>query len=207
MKNKSNKISLTELQFDGVSYASPNWEQMGEYTFHLAKDIIESEKKFDRVVALAKGGWTWARTLMDYLGIDEISSVRFKSYQGVNEMSEPQLTQPLTDSIHNQKILLFDEVIDTGETIKKASEYLKMMGAKSITIASLCYKPHSCIKPDFYAFETTSWVVFPHEIREFTQESYNKWKKDKISENEIRKRLDELGIPDAQVKYFIDKIK
>lgn len=201
------RITLKKIRFDGVSYVSPNWEQMGEYTFHLAKDIIESGEKFDRVVALAKGGWTWARTLMDYLAIDEISSVRFKSYQGVNEASEPQLVQPLTDSIHGQKILLFDEVIDTGATIKKASEYLKMMGAKNLTIASLCYKPHSCIKPDFHAFQTSAWVVFPHEIREFSELSAHKWRKDKVSENEIRKRLDALGIPDKQIKYFLDKTK
>src|SRR3989344_9149251 len=157
MKAKKTSVLLKENEYDGVSYVSPTWEQMGEYAFRLAKEILDSGEKFDRVVALAKGGWTWARTLMDYLGIDEISSVRFKSYQGVNEAVEPQLTQPLTDSIHNQKILLFDEVIDTGETVRKASEYLKMMGAKKITIASLCYKPHSCIKPDFHAFQTSAW--------------------------------------------------
>lgn len=204
---KPQQINLTKIKFDGISYVSPSWEQMGESTFHLAQEIIESGEKFDRVVALAKGGWTWARTLMDYLAIDEISSVRFKSYQGVNEASEPQLIQPLVDSIHGQKILLFDEVIDTGVTIKKASEYLKMMGANKITIASLCYKPHSCVKPSFYAFTTDAWVVFPHEIRETIEQVAHKWRGDKISENEIRKRLDKLGIPDRQVKYFLDRIK
>lgn len=205
MKNKH--VILRENNYDGVSYISPTWEQMGEYTFKLAEEILDSGEKFDRVVALAKGGWTWARTLMDYLGIDEISSVRFKSYQGINEASEPQLVQPLTDSIHNQKVLLFDEVIDTGETVRKASDYLKIMGAKDIKIASLCYKPHSCITPDYFAFETTGWVVFPHEIREFIEASSKTWKKAGIKDPEIRKRLDKIGIPDEQVKYFLDKIK
>lgn len=210
MKNiikKNSHVKLRENEYDGVSYVSPTWEQMGEYTFKLAEEILETSEKFDRVVALAKGGWTWARTLMDYLGIDEISSVRFKSYQGINEAIEPQLIQPLTDSIHGQKVLLFDEVIDTGETVKKASEYLKVMGAKNIKIASLCYKPHSCITPDYFAFETTAWVVFPHEIREFIEASTGKWKKSGVKENEIIKRLDKIGIPDEQVKYFLKKIK
>lgn len=209
MKTKKFKhppVLLRENEYDGISYVSPTWEQMGEYTFRLAKEILDSGEKFDRVVALAKGGWTWARTLMDYLGIDEISSVRFKSYQGINEASEPQLVQPLTDSIHGQNILLFDEVIDTGTTIKKASEYLKLMGAKKITTASLCYKPHSCIKPSFYAFDTIAWVIFPHEIRETIEALYPKWKSNRIKDEEIRKRLDKIGIPDAQVKYFLHKI-
>lgn len=199
-------LMLRENEYDGISYVSPTWEQMGEYTFRLAKEILDSGEKFDRVVALAKGGWTWARTLMDYLAIDEISSVRFKSYQGVNEASEPQLVQPLTDSIHGQNILLFDEVIDTGATIKKASEYLKMMGAKNLTIASLCYKPHSSTKPDFYAFQTSAWVVFPHEIREFIEASAKKWKSNRVSDKEIRKRFDKIGIPDEQIDFFLKRI-
>ncbi|EKD86981.1 MAG: hypothetical protein ACD_37C00088G0004 [uncultured bacterium] len=209
MKTKETKhppVILRENEYDGISYVSPTWEQMGEYTFRLAKEILDSGEKFDRVVALAKGGWTWARTLMDYLGIDEISSVRFKSYQGIREAIEPQLVQPLTDSIHGQKILLFDEVIDTGETVKRASEYLKIMGAKSLKIAALCYKPHSCITPDYFAFNTKAWVVFPHEIREFIEASSHKWKLNGVKDEEIRKRLDKIGIPDAQVKYFLDKI-
>lgn len=205
--SKHPDLMLRENEYDGVSYVSPTWEQMGEYTFRLAKEILDSGEKFDRVVALAKGGWTWARTLMDYLAIDEISSVRFKSYQGVNEASEPQLVQPLTDSIQGQKILLFDEVIDTGETIKRASEYLGIMGAKKLTIAALCYKPHSCVIPDYFAFSTKAWVVFPHEIREFIEASAKKWKSNRMSDKEIRKRFDKIGIPDEQVDFFLKKIK
>ena len=209
MKTKKIKhppVLLKENEYDGVSYVSPTWEQMGEYTFRLAKEIIDSGEKFDRVVALAKGGWTWARTLMDYIGIDEISSVRFKAYQEINGESDPQIVQPLADSINGEDVLLFDEVIETGATISKASEYLKMMDAKKLMTASLCYKPHSHIKPDFYAFTTSAWVIFPHEIRETIDELYKKWRKNKISEKEIRKRLDKIGIPNAQVKYFLDKI-
>lgn len=207
--SKHPHVILRENEYDGISYVSPTWEQMGEYTFKLAEEILDSEEKFDRVVALAKGGWTWARTLMDYLGIDEISSVRYKTYQGigVEHVSEPQLMQPLTDSIHGESILLFDEVIETGATIEKASQYLKLMGAKKITTASLCYKPHSKIKPDFHSFSTRFWVIFPHEIRETIEILYPKWKKIGITDAEIRKRLDKIGIPDEQVKYFLKKIK
>lgn len=201
------KINLTKIEFDGVSYVSPSWNQMGEFTFHLSQDIIESGEKFDRVVALAKGGWTWARTLVDYIGVDEVSSLRIKSYTGVKESTEPQITQPLADPVLGQNVLLFDEVIDSGKTVRKACEYLKMMGVKKLTTACLCYKPRSIIKPDFYAFKTSAWVVFPHEIREFTELSAHRWRGLGVSENEIRKRLDALEIPDKQVRYFLDKIK
>ena len=200
-------INLPKVEFDGVNYVSPTWNQMGEYTFELAKEIIDKDHKFDRVVALAKGGWTWARALVDYINVDEVSSLRIKSYQGVNESTKPQITQPLTDAVLGEDVLLFDEVIDSGETIKKAQEYLEVMGAKKVTIACLCYKPRSKVTPDFHAFQTDAWVVFPHEIREFMEETAHKWRQAKVSEDEIRKRLDMLGVPDKQVKYFLDHIK
>ena len=65
-------VSLTQKNIDGVDYICPNWDQMGELTFSLAQKILNSGQKFDRIVALAKGGWTWARTLVDYLGISQI---------------------------------------------------------------------------------------------------------------------------------------
>lgn len=199
-------ITLRECEFDGVSYVSPTWDQMGEHTFRLGRQIIDSEQKFDRVVALAKGGWTWARTLVDYIGVDEISSVRIKSYQGINESFAPQITSPLTDPINGESILLFDEVIDSGETIIRASEYIKMMGAKNLKIASLCYKPRSSVKPDFYAFKTEGWVVFPHEIREFIEACAHKWKLNKVSNREIEERFEKIGIPEDQVKFFLDRL-
>lgn len=210
MPNKKSSIYLNilkEIKYDGESYVSPTWNQMGKFTFNLACQIIDSGEKFDRVVALAKGGWTWARTLVDYLNIDHLSSVRIKSYTGVNQAGKPRIIQALTDQIHDEKILIFDEVIDSGETIKKALDYLGVMGAQDLKTAALCYKPHSVIKPDFFAFTTSAWVVFPHEIREFIEASAHKWKGARISESEIRKRLDNLGIPNEQIKYFLDKTK
>lgn len=201
-----NTIVLKENQYNGVSYVCPTWNQMGQYTFRLAKQIIDSGESFDRVVALAKGGWTWARALVDYLGIDEISSVRFKSYQGINESSEPQIIQPLTDRINGEKILLFDEVVDSGETVKRACEYLRIMGAKNLKTASLCYKPRSSVVPDYFAFKTSAWVVFPHEIREFIEASTRKWQSSGVSISKIRKRFDKIGIPDEQVDFFLKRI-
>lgn len=129
--------------------------------------------------------------------------MRIKSYTGVNESGEPKITQPLTDSISGENILLFDEVIDSGVTVGKAQEYLRIMGARNIQTAALCYKPRSEIKPDYFAFSTEAWVVFPHEIREFTEDSTNKWKSAGVSIEEIKNRLITIGIPPAQVEFYL----
>lgn len=209
-RRSATDIVLRETEFDGVRYVCPSWEQMGEYTFDLARQLIELGQPFDRVVALAKGGWTWARTLVDYLGIDELSSMRIKSYTGVNESTEPVITQPLADAIGGENVLLFDEVIDSGKTLNKGIEILSAMGAKSVRTAGLCFKPRSVAVPDFYAFSSSAWVVFPHEVREFVEGSTRKWRlgseeegKQPFSDIAILDRLIKIGLPRNQVEFFL----
>lgn len=212
-------IVLRETVFDGVSYVCPTWEQMGQYTFELARQIIESGQSFDRVIALAKGGLTWARTLVDYLQIDEISSVRIISYKGDEKTGVPIVYQPLPHSIKGERVLLLDEVIDTGETVVEAKAHLRKKGAGTadIKIATLCYKPHAMertgVVADFEAFRTNAWVVFPHEIREFTEGIARKWRigspeegRPGLSDAEIKDRLDRIGLPGEQVEYFLSRM-
>jgi hypoxanthine phosphoribosyltransferase len=196
------RFQLRETEYDGISYLCPTWDQMGVFNFDLARQIIQSGQSFDRLIALARGGWTWARDLADALKIPELSSVRIVSYTGVNESNEPRIVQPLTDSISGEKILLFDEVIDSGVTIKKAQEYLKVMGAQDIQTGALCYKTRSKVKPDFFAFTTKAWVVFPHEIREFVEGSLDNWRLKGLSIEVIKDRLITLGVPSDQVEFY-----
>lgn len=200
--NPRTEIRLKETRYDGISYVCPTWDQMGEFNFDLARQIIQSGQSFDRLVALARGGWTWARDLADALEIPELSSIRIKSYTGVNQSGEPRITQPLTDSICGERILLFDEVIDTSTTIKKAQEYLRVMGAESVRTAALCSKPRSQIKPEYFAFSTEAWVIFPHEIREFIKESVGLWISKGETVDEIKHRFVVIGIPPVQVEFY-----
>ncbi|HBB76245.1 MAG: hypothetical protein A2186_01495 [Candidatus Levybacteria bacterium RIFOXYA1_FULL_41_10] len=201
--NLSARPQLKETTYDGTTYVAPSWEEMGSYTRDLAQQIIRSGQSFDRIVALAKGGWTWARTLADYLKMDQLSSVRIKRYGDVNQSGEPVILQPLTDSVHGEVVLLFDEVIDEGPTIRKGQELLRVMGAAEIYTAALCYKPHSVVRPDFFELETTAWVVFPHEAREFIEGEGKKWLAAGLSMDEVEDRFFEIGLhPEDIEQYF-----
>jgi uncharacterized protein len=198
-------LDLKEVKIKGVSYVSPSWEQMGELIFLLGKKIFDSGHSFDRVVALAKGGWTWARTIVDILEVPNLSSTRLVSYSDINQCGKIKITQPLSDSIEDERILIFDDVIDSGETILRAKEYLNLLGAKKISTASLCYKPRSKFIPDFYAFTTTAWVLFPHEYHEFITQTKKQWASENLSLKEIKARLIKIGVPKNQVDYFLSK--
>lgn len=197
-----------EIEYDKIKYIAPSWEEMGNLTFLLAKMILKSGKKYDRVVALARGGWTWARTLVDYLQIDNIASVHIKFYRGVGKTNEkPVILQSLSTSINKEKILLLDDVADSGKTLQLAREYLLKCGAKNVDTATLFYKPRSVYKPEYYSYTTTAWVIFPHEVREIIELSGRAWLKNGLKKSDVLARFKKLGLPKGQVKYFVNKIK
>lgn len=198
-------FNFREITFDGINYVCPTWDEMGRVSFDLSRQINESGQEFDRLIALAKGGWTWARTTVDNLGIEQMSSIRVKSYNGVNSNEKIKLIQPLTDLVNGERVLIFDDVADSGETLKFAKDYVIGAGAKEVKTATLCFKPRSCISPNFYGFETKAWVVFPHESREFIKDSCIMWSKNGVQNGEMRGRFLEIGLPENQVDFFMPR--
>lgn len=188
---------------DNQSYITPSWEQTGLLCFELSKNISSRKIHFDRLIALVKGGLTWSRTLLDYLNIPQLSSFQVKFYSDIAKTnSRAIVVQSLPVVVENESILLFDDVVDSGETVKTARDYLLMCGAKQVTTASLFVKDWVKVKPDFYVYKTSSWIIFPHEIRESITLLYSRWRKEKISTNESKNRLIKIGISKKEVDYF-----
>jgi hypoxanthine phosphoribosyltransferase len=72
----------------------------------------------------------------------------------------------------DSKILLVDDVLDTGSSLKKIIDTINSI-TKNIKIATIYYKPEknkTDLKPDFCLHVTNSWIVFPHEIESLTLE-------------------------------------
>ncbi|MEM2144981.1 MAG: phosphoribosyltransferase family protein [Candidatus Jordarchaeaceae archaeon] len=116
---------------------------------------------------------------------------------------------PLTIPLVDKKVLLFDDVDDSGETMIFSLDYLKNFGALSMTTATLFHKPHSKYQPDFYGVETSAWVIFPHEKREGIVGLARKWERQGLHLQEIKKRLIKIGLPKKEIDLFLslEKIK
>lgn len=200
-------MAIKQVKINNIEYLAPNWKQMGQLIFELGKQILKSGKKYDWIISIAKGGWTWSRSLADYLQTDNLASVKTKLYIGVGQTSQSLIleqTLPESVDIKNQNILIFDDVADSGKTLAAVRDYLLEAGAKSVETASLFYKPVSVIIPNFYSFETKAWIIFPHEIREFINLSSKDWRKAGFSKKEILQSYKKIGLPKDQIKFFLN---
>lgn len=155
-----------------------SWENFHSSSFALAKKIKNSGEKFDTIVAISRGGLVLARILSDFLDLP-IFNIAIESYTDINKAKEPRVSQDIGSAeIKNKKILLVDEICDSGKTFERAVSYLNSVGAAfrrpqgaetaplQIKSACLVLKSHSSFHPDFHKEIIDKWVVFPYEVRE-----------------------------------------
>lgn len=145
------------------------WDDIIKLCDELAKQIKKSGYKPDVIVAVARGGWIPARILCDYLDVKELYSVKTEHWGVVaTPTGEARITQPLNVDLAGKKVLIVDDVADTGDTIKLVADHVKSFSPSEVKIAVIDYKKTSTFAPDYYAslMEEWRWIVYPWSLRE-----------------------------------------
>jgi hypoxanthine phosphoribosyltransferase len=145
------------------------WTQVYRLSRRLAGVIRQAGFRPDVIVAVARGGYVPARLLCDFLGIYHLVSVRVAHYEaGAHMTPQARLTAPLSADLRGLKVLLVDDVNDTGETLSLAIDHIKSLGPEQLKVAVLHHKQVSPIRPDFYAQKILAWrwVIYPWAVFE-----------------------------------------
>tara|TARA_Y100000310_G_scaffold345846_1_gene471192 strand:- start:75298 stop:75843 length:546 start_codon:yes stop_codon:yes gene_type:complete len=157
-----------------------NPEDLLEGAFNLGKKIFDSGFKPDFLIGIWRGGTPVGIAVQEYLEYKKIKTdhiaIRTSGYNPGIDKRKANIT------VHNlgyilervtkkNKLLIVDDVFDTGLTIKSVLESLKNKlkenYPKQIKVATIYYKPTknlTNLKPDFYLKETDKWIIFPHEL-------------------------------------------
>lgn len=185
-----------------IEFLPVSWEQLDEICFRLAKKILVKDFHFDRIICISRGGLIIARIFSDLLKLP-ISTFTIVSYVKVGETKKPKIVEPLRVDIKNEKILLVDEIIDHGTTLKKAISYLVNFSPQKIVSAIPFVKPWSNPLSDFWQIKTKKWVIFPYEVRETIEDLISLWKKHHLSLKQIKNRLIRIGLQEDKINYFL----
>jgi hypoxanthine phosphoribosyltransferase len=171
-----------------------SWEDVERLSEVLAQKIIESRYKPDIIVAVSRGGFDPARILCDQLGVRRLASVQVEFYSGVKDTAEkPRIVYPLNAEVDGQKVLVVDDVSDTGDSLMLAQNHILAINPSDLKVATLHIKPWTRFRPDYHASETEAWIVYPWEPIESMNSIAAKLGKDGFSDREIREKLLQLG--------------
>ena len=181
----------------------PTWNQIYSLLLELAEAIQKSKYEPDVIVGVSRGGWIPARILSDLLENPKLANVATEYYVGVAETKQkPSLTQPVSLPVKDKKVLVVDDVADTGESLKLVNAHLKEQGASEIRIATIYYKPWSVIVPCYYEKETSKWIIFPWERKEAIKVVAEKFRAQRRTVEDTKEKLISSGLNKELVEWF-----
>jgi hypothetical protein len=115
-----------------------------------------------------------ARIISDFLHILNLTSFKIEHYRGTQKKKTAQIRYPLAERTTGRKVLLVDDVCDTGDTFELASKHLdERLKPEQIRTAVLHFKKTSSFTPDYYAGRIVKWrwIIYPwaaaEDISEF----------------------------------------
>jgi len=176
-----------------------NWEYIYGLCRDVADDVKAADFEPDVVVALARGGWFGGRCLCDFLGLDDLASLKVEHYVGTAEKSdEAQVRYPLAEgAVEGKDVLVVDDIADTGQSIQTAADCVRERNPSSVRTATLQLLQTSEHDPDFVgeSLDEWTWVVYPwnfvEDMVELVEGVMEKSDRAVHTESEVRELLRE----------------
>ncbi len=130
----------------------------------LAQQIRKDQYKPDIIVGVSRGGWPPARVMSDLLQNPNLANMKVEFYKDIGVRNKkPRITQPATMEVVGKRVLVVDDVSDTGRSLRVVANHLRRKPVKEIRVCAIYMKPQSIFRPDYYARTTRKWVIFPWE--------------------------------------------
>src|SRR3989344_199099 len=131
-----------------------NWEELRAQVEILASKIDYTP---DIIIGIVRGGLIPARLLSSELKVKDMYALTVKKVG-----QEREVTIEILEDLSDKKILLVEDMLETGRSLVVAKEYLEKRGA-NVKTACLYTMPVSELKPDFSLKDVVEVMPFPWE--------------------------------------------
>ncbi|HKB94317.1 MAG TPA: phosphoribosyltransferase [Gaiellaceae bacterium] len=139
------------------------WAELGTGTRELAAQVAADGYEPDLIIGIARGGLLIAGALSYAIDVKNVFTMNVEFYTGVDErLPVPMLLPPVPDlvDLHHEKVLVADDVADTGETLRLVKDFLAGKVGE-VRAAVLYEKPRSTVSCEYVWRRTDRWIDFP----------------------------------------------
>jgi xanthine phosphoribosyltransferase len=114
----------------------------------------------DMILGIARGGMTLAHFLSYRLNVRNVATLQAKLYEG-HIRYEGVSVGDIPELSHYKKVLIVDEIVDSGKTMAKIKDILAWRYPEIEFRSVVLYqKPTAIVKADFFLHEADVWVDF-----------------------------------------------
>lgn len=140
-----------------------SWEEFGTAARELTQQVIDSGFEPEILLSITRGGLLPAGAIAYALDHKNLHIINVEFYTGMDQrLPAPVFLPPLpaTNYLDGQRVLIIDDVADTGETLRMVRDFCDRHAAES-RVAVLYEKPRSVIASDYVWRRTDKWITFP----------------------------------------------
>jgi hypoxanthine phosphoribosyltransferase len=147
-----------------------SWEDIEMLIQDIVGKINNSNFIPDYLLGITTGGLIPLYFLSKELGNNNIVTISASSYE--KDTQGELLIKYLPEiNLKDKKVLLVDDISETGQTLKKIAEIvIEKYSVSELKIASIGINSEKCqFRPDYFGIESDKWLVFPWEKKDFPE--------------------------------------
>ena len=142
-------------------------QDVAQVADRISNDYQEKEPLF---IVVLNGAFVFAADLIRALKDIrcEVTFIRVSSYWGMSSTGKLEFIVPLQQVVDNRDVVIIEDIVDTGLTIHQLKAHLRGLGAASIRVATMLFKPgkleYDDAKPDYIGHEITDEFVIGYGL-------------------------------------------
>lgn len=147
-----------------------SWNDIENWCSEVRTKVID-EYTPDVIIGLSRGGLVPARILSDSLWIKDLLAIKTEHWGlTATKSGKAVLNDPGKLNLKGKKILVVDDITDTGQSMKLAYDFVKGQEPQEVKTATLLHITSSEFVPDFYgqivSKDQWTWFIFPWNVYE-----------------------------------------
>ncbi|PTS98802.1 hypoxanthine phosphoribosyltransferase [Pedobacter sp. HMWF019] len=125
---------------------------------------VDYENRCPIIIGVLNGSFLFMADLIKELNIPcEVGFIRVSSYKGTSTSGEVKEAFGLPDTLHNRDVIIVEDIVDTGHTLKFILEKVYQQSPASVRVCSLLFKPAALLEPvkelEYVGFEIPNEFV------------------------------------------------
>ncbi len=144
-----------------------SWNDVEDDVLKIIAKMKEENFEPDIIVSIARSGLIPASMIAYTLGNKQLYvikvdfSITQKDGKDQELRDQPIITQELNKDVSNLKILVVDEMVVSGSTLKLVKSYLELKNPAQVKYSVLYKQPWAEFQPDYFGREIVQWPIYP----------------------------------------------
>lgn len=135
-----------------------NQKQLDERMNAVAAELNKKYKdEFPIVISVLTGAMIFTSDMVKRLNFKlYLDLIKVSSYQGTQSTGKIKINQDIKSDVKGRRVIVMEDIVDTGRTLKFLTELLKKRGAKSVDVVVMLDKPMTRtvdFQPNYYCYQ------------------------------------------------------